>query len=80
MRGVKVMSWGIGRWVTALELAKAKAIRTMESEEEEEMEEVSAPPDNHEVQNVFRMLSAKLEDMQTCCDLINKHGNTLQVR
>jgi len=67
------------RWVTALELAKAKAIRTMESEEEEEMEEVSTPPDNHEVQNVFRMLSAKLEDMQTCCELINKHGNTLQV-
>ncbi|CAG7636499.1 unnamed protein product [Allacma fusca] len=66
------------RWVTALELAKAKAIRTMESEEEEELEEVTAPPDNQEVQNVFRMLSAKLEDMQTCCELINKHGNALQ--
>lgn len=52
----------------------------MESEEEEELEEVSAPADNHEVQNVFRMLSAKLEDMQTCCDLINKHGNALQVK
>lgn len=68
------------RWVTALELAKAKAIRAMESEEEEEMEEVSTPQDNHEVHNVFRMLGAKLEDMQTCCDLISKHGTTLQVR
>lgn len=69
----------MGSWVTALELAKARAISTMEAEEEEEMEEVSAPPDNHEVQNVFRMLSAKLEDMQTCCDLISKHGQALQV-
>jgi len=51
----------------------------MESEEEEELEEVSNPPDNQEIQNVFRMLSAKLEDMQTCCELINKHGSTLQV-
>lgn len=52
----------------------------MESEEEEELEEVNAPLDNHEIQNVFRLLTAKLEDMQTCCDLINKHGSTLQVR
>lgn len=62
-----------------MELAKAKAIRTMESEEDDEMEEAAAPPDSLQVQNVFRMLSAKLEDMQTCCDLINKHGSTLQV-
>ena len=62
-----------------MELAKAKAIRTMESEEEEELEEVCAPLDNHEVQNVFRLLSAKLEDMQTCSELINKHGGALQV-
>ncbi|ODN04933.1 Oxysterol-binding protein 1 [Orchesella cincta] len=65
------------RWVTALELAKSKAIRMMESEEEEELEEVSTPIDGHEVTNVFKMLNAKLDDLQTCCELINKHGNSL---
>lgn len=65
------------RWVTSLELAKAKAIRMMESEEEEELEEVSTPMDIQEVTNVFKMLTAKRDDLQTCCELINKHGNSL---
>ncbi|XP_069684103.1 oxysterol-binding protein 1 isoform X2 [Periplaneta americana] len=65
------------RWVTALELAKAKAIRAMESEEEEEYDESMASQKN-EVQNVIKSLSARLEDLQTCSDLIAKHGAALQ--
>ncbi|GJQ81348.1 Osbp [Trypoxylus dichotomus] len=64
-------------WVTALELAKAKAIRSMESEEEEEeVEEGSGSPE--EWSNVVRELQAKLEDLRTCSELIAKHGGALQ--
>ncbi|XP_023716745.1 oxysterol-binding protein 1 isoform X7 [Cryptotermes secundus] len=65
------------RWVTALELAKAKATRAMESEEEEEYDE-SMTSQKNEVQNVIKSLAARLEDLQTCCDLTLKHGNALQ--
>ncbi|XP_069684104.1 oxysterol-binding protein 1 isoform X3 [Periplaneta americana] len=66
------------RWVTALELAKAKAIRAMESEEEEEEYDESMASQKNEVQNVIKSLSARLEDLQTCSDLIAKHGAALQ--
>ncbi|XP_067015224.1 oxysterol-binding protein 1 isoform X2 [Anabrus simplex] len=66
------------RWVTALELAKAKAIRAMESEDEEEEFDESVASQKNELQNVIKTLSARLEDLQTCSDLIVKHGAALQ--
>lgn len=49
----------------------------MESEEdEEEVEEGSGSPE--EWAGVVRELQARLEDLQTCSDLIAKHGGGLQ--
>ncbi|KAF5286953.1 hypothetical protein FQR65_LT12412 [Abscondita terminalis] len=65
------------QWVTALELAKVKAIRNMESEEDEEQaEEGSGSPE--EWSSVVRELQGRLEDLHTCSDLITKHGASLQ--
>lgn len=66
------------RWVTALELAKTKATRAVESEEEEEEYDESMASHKNEVQNVIKSLAAKLEDLQTCSELISKHGTALQ--
>uniref|UniRef100_A0A8C3A8I9 Oxysterol-binding protein n=1 Tax=Cyclopterus lumpus TaxID=8103 RepID=A0A8C3A8I9_CYCLU len=62
------------RWITALELAKAKAAR---------MQAESAPgqggvSQNSEVQSALRTLGSKVEDLSTCNDLISKHGSALQ--
>ncbi|GAB6026499.1 hypothetical protein CHUAL_012924 [Chamberlinius hualienensis] len=65
------------RWVTALELAKAKAIRQIDSEDEEEYE-MNSQPDKNELQSVLKTLSTKLEDLNTCNELIIKHGSALQ--
>ncbi|KAJ9599602.1 hypothetical protein L9F63_009919, partial [Diploptera punctata] len=46
-------------------------------EEEEEYDETMASQKN-EVQNVIKSLAARLEDLQTCSDLIAKHGAALQ--
>ena len=35
-------------------------------------------PDKNELPNILRTLTAKLEDMNTCNDLITKHGSGLQ--
>lgn len=64
-------------WVTALELAKAKAIRAIESEEEEEDNTANAIP-SEELNAVVRDLTIKLENLKTCYDLITKHGSALQ--
>ncbi|KAH8278482.1 hypothetical protein KR018_003879, partial [Drosophila ironensis] len=64
-------------WVTALELAKAKAIRAIESEEEEETETAHVVP-SQEINTVVRELTDRLETMRTCYDLIAKHGAALQ--
>ena len=45
---------------------------------DDEDEEVHAQPDKNELQNTIRTLSAKLEDLSTCNDLITKHGAGLQ--
>jgi len=63
------------RWITALELAKAKAIRALDSEEDGFDEEEE--PDKGDIQAVISTLNAKLEDLQTCHDLIAKHASTL---
>ncbi|XP_030371516.1 oxysterol-binding protein 1 [Scaptodrosophila lebanonensis] len=64
-------------WVTALELAKAKAIRAIESEEEEAEESAQVVP-SQEINAVVHDLTERLENMRTCYDLITKHGAALQ--
>ncbi|XP_050081427.1 oxysterol-binding protein 1 isoform X6 [Anopheles maculipalpis] len=64
-------------WVTALELAKAKAIRAMESDEEEEDNTANTIP-SEELNLVVRELTVRLENLKTCYDLITKHGAALQ--
>ncbi|XP_076249148.1 oxysterol binding protein isoform X4 [Calliopsis andreniformis] len=70
------------QWVTALELAKAKAIQAMESvnfvpeeEEEEFQDNDSQKPENV---SVIKDLAQRLENLQACNDLINKRGTMLQ--
>uniref|UniRef100_A0A8C7Z4Y6 Oxysterol-binding protein n=1 Tax=Oryzias sinensis TaxID=183150 RepID=A0A8C7Z4Y6_9TELE len=58
------------KWITALELAKAKAAR-MQAES-------GAGSQNAEFQSAMRMLGSKVEDLSTCNDLISKHGSALQ--
>jgi hypothetical protein len=58
------------KWVTALELAKARAIRIMESDEDKE--DIVSPADKNELMNMVRTLQAKMEDLNTCNDLITK--------
>ncbi|XP_053689431.1 oxysterol-binding protein 1 isoform X2 [Sabethes cyaneus] len=64
-------------WVTALELAKAKAIRAMESDEEEDDTAANTIP-SEELLLVVRDLTLRLENLKTCYDLITKHGAALQ--
>ncbi|XP_053983794.1 oxysterol-binding protein 1 isoform X2 [Hylaeus volcanicus] len=64
------------QWVTALELAKAKAIQVMESEEEEEFQDNDSQ--KPEQVSVIKDLSQHLEDLQACNDLINSKGIMLQ--
>lgn len=49
----------------------------MESEEEEEDSNALAVP-SEELNVVVRDLSARLENLKTCYDLISKHGTALQ--
>ncbi|KAM7311558.1 hypothetical protein ISCGN_008465, partial [Ixodes scapularis] len=65
------------KWVTALELAKARAVRMMESEEDEELD-MPSQLDKSELLTVLRLLHVKLEDLSMCSDLIAKHGAALQ--
>uniref|UniRef100_A0A665XD08 Oxysterol-binding protein n=1 Tax=Echeneis naucrates TaxID=173247 RepID=A0A665XD08_ECHNA len=76
------------RWITALELAKAKAAR-MQPESDDSGDDFppsSAPvapgqgggSQNSEVQSALRTLGSKVEDLSTCNDLISKHGSALQ--
>ncbi|XP_078147434.1 oxysterol-binding protein 1 isoform X2 [Centroberyx gerrardi] len=74
------------RWITALELAKAKAVR-MQAESDDSGDDCpTLPPTsgqgggcrNSEVQSTLRTLGSKVEDLSTCNDLIAKHGSALQ--
>ncbi|XP_014340658.1 oxysterol-binding protein 1 isoform X2 [Latimeria chalumnae] len=67
------------RWVTALELAKAKAIRMMHNQSDDSGdEEPTSHSDKSELHNTLKTLSSKLDDLSTCNDLIAKHGAALQ--
>lgn len=65
------------KWVTALELAKARAVRMMESEEDDELD-MPTQMDKCELLTVLRLLHVKLEDLSMCSELIGKHGAALQ--
>lgn len=68
------------RWVTALELAKAKGLQTMMASEEEDLESDGENPleiSKQDLVNTVKLLSAKLEDLTTCSNLIGKHGSAL---
>uniref|UniRef100_A0A669BLB1 Oxysterol-binding protein n=1 Tax=Oreochromis niloticus TaxID=8128 RepID=A0A669BLB1_ORENI len=60
------------RWITALELAKAKAVQMQA--ESESLQNCR----NTEIQSTLRTLNSKVEDLATCNDLIVKHGSALQ--
>ncbi|XP_043967698.1 oxysterol-binding protein 2 isoform X2 [Gambusia affinis] len=67
------------RWVTALELAKAKAIRMMNDQSDDSGdEEPTSRSDRSEIQGTLKILVSKLDDLGTCNDLIAKHGAALQ--
>ncbi|KAM6965508.1 oxysterol-binding protein 2 [Aplochiton taeniatus] len=67
------------RWVTALELAKAKAILMMNDQSDDSGdEEPSSQSDRSEIQGTLKTLVSKLDDLSTCNDLIAKHGAALQ--
>uniref|UniRef100_A0A8C4JWC2 Oxysterol-binding protein n=1 Tax=Dromaius novaehollandiae TaxID=8790 RepID=A0A8C4JWC2_DRONO len=67
------------RWVTALELAKAKAIRMRNNQSDDSGdEEPASQSDKGELHGTLKTLSSKLEDLSTCNDLIAKHGAALQ--
>uniref|UniRef100_A0A1A7YZS2 Oxysterol-binding protein n=1 Tax=Iconisemion striatum TaxID=60296 RepID=A0A1A7YZS2_9TELE len=67
------------RWVTALELAKAKAIRMMNDQSDDSGdEEPTSQSDRNELQGTLKILISKLDDLSTCNDLIAKHGAALQ--
>ncbi|KAM3939069.1 oxysterol-binding protein 2 isoform 1-T1 [Leptodactylus fuscus] len=67
------------RWVTALELAKAKAVRMMNNQSDDSGDdEPSSQSDKSELHSSLKSLTSKLDDLSTCNDLIAKHGAALQ--
>ncbi|KAM8866252.1 oxysterol-binding protein 2 isoform 1-T1 [Synchiropus picturatus] len=66
-------------WATALELAKAKAVRMMnEQSDDSGDEEPTSQAERTELQGTLKILVGKLDDLSTCNDLIAKHGAALQ--
>ncbi|KAJ0033547.1 hypothetical protein NQD34_000654 [Periophthalmus magnuspinnatus] len=74
------------RWITALELAKAKAVGMQADSDDsgDDFSIVAPSPEqaglgrNTEIQATLRTLNSKVEDLATCNDLIVKHGTALQ--
>ncbi|XP_012376223.2 oxysterol-binding protein 2 isoform X2 [Dasypus novemcinctus] len=69
------------QWITTLELAKAKAVRTMSIHSDDsgdEDDETASLSDKTELYHTIKNLSLKLDDLSTCNDLIAKHGAALQ--
>ncbi|CAK1541537.1 unnamed protein product [Leptosia nina] len=70
-------------WVTALELAKAKAIRAQESDDDDDQMNSCPVPQSNEGEGedaggIARELSARFHDLRTCSELVTKHGAALQ--
>ncbi|XP_058013985.1 oxysterol-binding protein 2 isoform X2 [Ahaetulla prasina] len=69
------------RWVTALELAKTRAIRIRSNQSDDsgdDEESASHESDKSEVHGTLKYLSGKLDDLSAFNDLISKHGAALQ--
>uniref|UniRef100_A0A8C5UVG5 Oxysterol-binding protein n=1 Tax=Microcebus murinus TaxID=30608 RepID=A0A8C5UVG5_MICMU len=68
------------QWINALLLAKAKAVRMMNthSDDSGDDEDTATPADKSELHQTLKNLSLKLDDLGTCNDLIAKHGAALQ--
>ncbi|XP_049879302.1 oxysterol-binding protein 1 isoform X2 [Pectinophora gossypiella] len=71
-------------WVTALELAKAKAIRAQESDEEDDQLSSGAAAarggegEGEDAGGIARELAARFHDLRTCSELVARHGAALQ--
>ncbi|XP_060806652.1 oxysterol-binding protein 1 isoform X2 [Amyelois transitella] len=71
-------------WVTALELAKAKAIRAQESDDDEDQMSsgaaVAGGPEGEgeDAGGIARELGARFHDLRTCSELVARHGAALQ--
>lgn len=74
------------RWITALELAKAKASRMLDTDDSSEEDNadgmatdfVGTDSERNDVRITLKSLGSKLDDLATCNDLISKHGGALQ--
>ncbi|XP_028036582.1 oxysterol-binding protein 1 [Bombyx mandarina] len=72
-------------WVTALELAKAKAIRAQESDDDEDQVASGAvviggagEGEGEDTGGIARELAARFHDLRTCSELVARHGTALQ--
>ncbi|KAM3963898.1 LOW QUALITY PROTEIN: oxysterol binding protein [Aphomia sociella] len=70
-------------WVTALELAKAKAIRAQESDEDDDQMSsgavvVGGGEEGEDAGGIARELAARFHDLRTCSELVARHGAALQ--
>ncbi|XP_077457075.1 oxysterol-binding protein 2 isoform X2 [Stigmatopora argus] len=67
------------RWITALDLARTKAICMMNDQSDDSGDEdPGSQSDRSEIQGTLKILISKLDDLSTCNDLIAKHGAALQ--
>jgi hypothetical protein len=65
------------RWVTALELAKHRAIKAQEAEEEAEMryaidDQFDPEKAKNDMQQSLHVMNAKVQDLLTCQDLLGE--------
>lgn len=73
------------RWITALELAKVRASRMIDTDDssDEDNEDLArelqgVDVERNDLRITLRTLGSKLDDLATCNDLISKHGGALQ--
>ncbi|XP_045539354.1 oxysterol-binding protein 1 isoform X2 [Papilio machaon] len=72
-------------WVTALELAKAKAIRAQESDDDDDQMSDGQVAvgggeggESEDAGGIARELAARFHDLRTCSELVARHGTALQ--
>lgn len=71
-------------WVTALELAKAKAIRAQESDDDEDQMSSGqvvvggTDGEGEDAGGIAREQAARFHDLRTCSELVARHGAALQ--
>ncbi|KPJ14800.1 Oxysterol-binding protein 1 [Papilio machaon] len=72
-------------WVTALELAKAKAIRAQESDDDDDQMSDGQVAvgggeggETEDAGGIARELAARFHDLRTCSELVARHGTALQ--